>query len=302
MIVAYGRPWAVMSGSVSAALRAVSSASSARTSTCSLSSADTPSRRTDACAARPGTVSLNVIAPGVGDDDLEAGRLGDDRHVARRAGADRGEHALAAVLLGRHAGDENLALEPVLEARVADGADRRQDRRDPALHVAGAAAVQPVAVDRRRPRVLRPRREIADRHDVDVPDEHDPPPAGPASRPRTIGSRSRGISSPGQSGSSRTAAGIRLEPLDAAADLGEQRRHAVLDRALVAGDARDPDDVGQRIDRPAGLDRVDGSRLRVAQAHRRSAPGCVTGRGYVAATKPNGARHMRQGERFGGNR
>ena len=76
-------------------------------------------------------------------------------------------------------------------------------------------------------------------------------PPGRPSRPRTIGSRSRGISSPGQSGSSRDRGRVRLDPLDPTADLGEQRRHAVLHRALVAGDARDPDDVGQGIDRPS---------------------------------------------------
>ena len=47
---------AIISGSVSASLRRASSASSARLSTNSLSSADTPSRRCDAWAARPGTV------------------------------------------------------------------------------------------------------------------------------------------------------------------------------------------------------------------------------------------------------
>ncbi len=62
-IVGYGSPRTVISGSVSAALRAVSSASSARSSVYRLSSADTPSRRTEACAARPGTVSRNVSAP-----------------------------------------------------------------------------------------------------------------------------------------------------------------------------------------------------------------------------------------------
>ena len=64
--------------------------------------------------------------------------------------------------------------------------------------------------------------------------------------------------------------GIRLDPLHAAADLGKQRRHPVLHRALVAGDARDPDDVRERVDRPARLDRVDGPRLVLAQALRRS--------------------------------
>ena len=52
-----------MSGSVSSWFRRFSSAASARTSVCRLSSADTPSVRRLACAARPGTVRRNVIAP-----------------------------------------------------------------------------------------------------------------------------------------------------------------------------------------------------------------------------------------------
>ncbi len=63
MIVGYGSPSAVISGSVSASLRRASSASSAATSVCRFASADTPSVRRLACAALPGTVSRNVMAP-----------------------------------------------------------------------------------------------------------------------------------------------------------------------------------------------------------------------------------------------
>ena len=106
MIVGYGRPRAVISGSVSASLRRVSSASSACDSTNSLSSAETPSRRCEAWAARPGHGQPERDGAGVGDDDVEVRRLRDDREVAGDAGADRGERALAAVLLGRDEGDD----------------------------------------------------------------------------------------------------------------------------------------------------------------------------------------------------
>jgi hypothetical protein len=48
---------------------------------------------------------------GMGDDDVEIGRLGDDRHLAGDPGPDRRQHALAAVLLGRHEGRHDLAVE-----------------------------------------------------------------------------------------------------------------------------------------------------------------------------------------------
>ena len=61
---------------------------------------------------------------GVGDDDVEVRRLGDDREVARHTGPDRGQRPLAAVLLGRDEGDDELAVEPVEVAAVAQCPDR----------------------------------------------------------------------------------------------------------------------------------------------------------------------------------
>ena len=129
MIVGYGRPSAVISGSVSAALRRASSASSAR------GEHEQLVERRDALAplrgvgraARDGQPERDRA--GVGDDDVEVRRLGDDREVAGDAGPDRGERALAAVLLGRHEGDDELAVEPLEVARGRRAPGRRRGSR-----------------------------------------------------------------------------------------------------------------------------------------------------------------------------
>ena len=81
----------------------------------------------------------------VRDDELELGRLGDDRGV----GAHEPQHLLdpeARVLLVGDRGDDDVAA----RAQRARPRGRRQRRGDAGLHVVGAAAVEPVAVDARR--------------------------------------------------------------------------------------------------------------------------------------------------------
>ena len=216
-------------------------------------------------------MSLNVIAPGVGDHDLQAGRLRDDRHVAGHAGANRREHALAAVLLRRHAGDENLATEPVREPCV-----------DERLTAARIDATPPFMSTAPRPYRRSPSRSAAhgsrvhvagspDRHDVHVADEHDPPPATrPRDPPADRGARGR--SGAGRAASPRRASRDRgarpRDPAPAAppeARLGEQLGDQVLDRALVAGDARHPDEPRQRMERS----------VQRPPRRRRSLRGCV---------------------------
>ena len=132
------------------------------------------------------------------------------------AGADRGEHALAAVLLGRHAGDEDLALEPVGEARRRRAPEPRRGsrRRRPSCRTRRARRG-----DRRRARPAhgswRPRRGIADRHDVDVADEHDPPPARPPEPPEDDRQPVARHLVAGPVGIGAGLGRIRLEPLDA---------------------------------------------------------------------------------------
>ncbi len=102
------------------------------------------------------------------------------------------------------------------------------------------------------PRVGRPGRRVARRHDVEVAGQDEPrgPPARPA-RPMTTGSDVRGISSPGQSGSARMAAGIRRDDLDRAA---RARASASAAQAATASSepviARDPDERPQVGDQP----------------------------------------------------
>ena len=174
-----------MSGSVSAPFRAVSSASRALDEVCRLSSADTPSRRTEACAARPGTVSLNVIAPAwamtmsrpVGSVMIATSPV-DARPGWRRASPAR-RPPRTGTLATRIS-----PAEPVGEPGRDERPNGAEDRGDAALHVAPrrdrrARSPLPLA----GPRVVRPGRGIADGHDVDVTDEDDPPPARLAEAP-----------------------------------------------------------------------------------------------------------------------
>ena len=198
MIVGYGRPSAVISGSVSAALRRGLVGLEARG----------PARTACRARRRP-RAARGVGGPardgqperdraGMGDDDVEVGRLGDDREVAGGAGPDRGERPLPAVLLGRHEGDDELAvraLEVAGSAR-APGPPRGSPRRRPSCR-------------RRRGRTARPSR-ISPPHGSAVhvagspggttsrcPDSTIRRPPGRPTRPITTGSDVRGISSPG---------------------------------------------------------------------------------------------------------
>ena len=177
MIVGYGRPRAVISGSVSASLRRASSASSARPDEQLVERGDAlAAPRRVRRAARDGQPERDRA--GMRDDDVEVRWLRDDRQVAGRAGPDRRERPLPAILLGRDQRDDQLAVEPVEVARRAEGPHRRQDRGHAALHVAGAAAEHRPIADLAGPRVGGPRGEIARRHDVEVARQDDPPPAG----------------------------------------------------------------------------------------------------------------------------
>ena len=222
-----------------------------------MSSADTPSRRTEACAARPGHGEPERDRAGMGDDDLEARRLGDDRHVAGHARADRGEHALATVLLRGHAGDENLAVEPLREARVAraPGPRRGSTRRRPSCRRrrGRTADRRPAPTDHGS---SVPRRGVARPARRPRAHEHDPPAAGPA---QPAEHDRQPVARHLLAGPVRVARGPRPGPArgapprhpTSASSVG----HQVLDRALVAGDARDPNEPRQRVDRPARVDR-----------------------------------------------
>ena len=75
--------------------------------------------------------------------------------------------------------DHQLAVEAVEVARASPSArTAREDRRDPALHVARAAAVQRAVADLAAPRIGRPGRGIAGRDDIEMARQDDPAAAG----------------------------------------------------------------------------------------------------------------------------
>ena len=246
MIVGYGRPRAVISGSVSAALRRVSSASSARTARTACRARTRPRAAATRGPRGPGTVSRNVIAPA------------------------------CATTTSRFEGSVMIAMSPVTPARIAasvpcppsssDGherddaarpsrrsrsparaerPDRGQDRRDAALHVAGAAAVERAIADLAGPRIGRPGRRVARRDDVEVAgqDRSAGPPARPGP-PDDHGQR-RSAASPRRAsrvGPDRSR--VRRDRLDRETRGRQGLRGPRRDRLLGPGDARDPDERG----------------------------------------------------------
>ena len=223
MIVGYGSPSAVISGSVSASLRRVSSASSARASTHSLSSAETPSRRREAWAARPGTVSRNVIAPAWA---TTTSRSDGSVMIARSPVAPARIAASVPWPPSSSDGTRATSSSPASRSRSPRGAERPDG-------APGSRRRRP-SCRRRRARTARPSR-ISPPHGSAVQVAGSPggttsrwpdrttrrPPARPA-RPMTTGSDVRGISSPGQSGSARTAAGSGRRRLDGQPELAQR--------------------------------------------------------------------------------
>ena len=129
------------------------------------------------------------------DPDVEVGRLAGDREVADEAGVDQPVAAAVLALLRLLVADHaEPHPDPVLVAH------RRGDdhhRRDRALHVVGAAPVEPVPLDPRL-ELLRPRR-----HHVEVPLEH---------HRRRVGGPTSAISTGSPRTSSASSRSPRLEP------------------------------------------------------------------------------------------
>ncbi len=191
---------------------------------------------------------------GVRDDDVEVRGLGDDRHVTGNAGADRGQRPLPAVLFGRHEGDDQLTSQPIQVTGRPERPDRGQDRRHAALHVACAAAIQRSVPDLRAPRIGRPGRRVAGRDDIEVPRQHEPPPARPAGA--TDHDRERGprhlLAGPVRVRADRLER--RRQDLDGQPELTQHVRGPGHHGLLRTGDARDPDERRQIRDEPVTVD------------------------------------------------
>ncbi len=114
----------------------------------------------------PGDRDRRHQAAAAGHPDVEAGRLGDDPRVGPDAVCDRGDAAGAGRFLVGDRVHEQIAVEPDAESRQRLGRERH--RRDAALHVHGAAAVEPPLAHDRRERIARPALARLDRDHVDV--------------------------------------------------------------------------------------------------------------------------------------
>ena len=92
----------------------------------------------------------------------------------------------------------------------------------------------------------------------------------------TTGSEVRGISSPGQSGSARIAAGSGACDLDGQPEVAERVGGPGRDRLLGAGDARDPDERLEVRDQPVAID--PGAAAPASVSHAGSAGSCRSAR------------------------
>ena len=118
--------------------------------------------------------------PDLGGPDRVLRRLGEDRGVGRVPGQHAGERAVAGALLLDH----RLELHPPArgEAEALQAAHRADHRRQPRLHVAGAAPVHPLPLDARVVGVAAPQRDRLRADDVDVPVEDQRAAVGGAGR------------------------------------------------------------------------------------------------------------------------
>ena len=99
-------------------------------------------------------------------DHSQARRFRDHGAVRAVAAEDGGQGARPAVLLARHAGDAQAAPQP--QPGVADRLGGEQGTAEAALHVHGAAAVDPAVPQHRVPGRRRPDGLIADGGHIDV--------------------------------------------------------------------------------------------------------------------------------------
>ncbi len=98
--------------------------------------------------------------------DAAGRRLEDDRRVGQMAALERRAGARTARLLVDDGLEDDVAPQP--DAAILEGHERADAGRDPGLHVAAAATPELAVGDLARPGIVRPERQIADRHDVDV--------------------------------------------------------------------------------------------------------------------------------------
>ncbi len=191
--------------------------------------------------------------PGVSGHDVEPRWLGDHGRVAGRPGPDRGQHPLATVLLGRDGDEERLAVER--EAGSHDGPDRGERGDDATLHVDRATRVEAPVDDRRLEGTRPPGRLVADRDDVDVADEEDPPrpgSAGPADDDRQLRPLDLAAGEVRVGGDRRR---VRGDLVDGQVRLAHPARHEALGASLAAGHARDGAQLGDLGGQAVGIDR-----------------------------------------------
>jgi hypothetical protein len=111
----------------------------------------------------------------LGRHEGETGRLGNQGGVGTVSAQDRRERPEPAVLLPYRGRDRNVA--PEVQAQIGESIQGNEVADEPALHVAGAASVEQVALDGAGERVMGPRGGVSRVDGVDVGVQQDGTPA-----------------------------------------------------------------------------------------------------------------------------
>ena len=199
--------------------------------------------RTSACPGRPGTADHAVVRTSARDPGLKAGRLGHDAGVGPQAALDQRGAARTRGLLVGVGRDQQIAVER--DPERGQRLDREHHRRDPALHVARAAPVHAPVAHGRDERIARPLRTRLRGHDVDMPVEHQRP---PAAAPRVARSAAGG---PRRTARAEPAASPPSRPRPAPTHRPTPRRRRAPRQVLLQGGlvaARIPDLTRGRVE------------------------------------------------------
>ena len=204
--------------------------------------------------------------PGLGTGDVEGRRLGDQAGGEVAVGLERGEGAEAAVLLGGHRLEHDVARRTARGGHRRHGVQRGGDR---GLHVGRAASVQPPVLQPARPGTETPLLGALPDH-VEVTVEAQPRGAGvvPGTVTVTPTSSSRATSSPGMVRMRAQRGEVVLAQRGVDPPLAGDRGEALHDRPLAAGHAGHLDQRRGVGEQRVAVERRERAGLEVAHACR----------------------------------
>ena len=200
---------------------------------------------------------------GLGGDEAELRGLRDHGAVRRVAAQQRRQRARAAVLLTHDAGHAQTAAQA--QARLTDRASGLQRAGQAALHVHGAAAVDPAVAHGRVKGRRRPGRLLAHRHDVDVAVQHEVATAAPLPDPADHAERlvALHLVAPVRVSGQHVEVGLPL--VDCQTGVSHPRGDGALCGGFASVEAGNGDQTSHQRDEGVDIEGVEGAPLEGAQ-------------------------------------